>query len=57
MNVTVMGTGHVGLVTSVAFASLGRRVVGTDIDAEKIASLSAGVSPVLRAGPGRGAAA
>ncbi|HYG71595.1 MAG TPA: UDP-glucose/GDP-mannose dehydrogenase family protein [Actinomycetota bacterium] len=50
MNVTVMGTGHVGLVTSVALASLGNRVVGTDIDAEKISLLSAGTSPFFEPG-------
>jgi UDPglucose 6-dehydrogenase len=50
MNVTVMGTGHVGLVTSVAFASLGHQVVGTDIDAEKIDLLAGGTSPFFEPG-------
>ena len=40
-----MGTGHVGLVTCVALASLGHDVVGTDIDGEKISLLSQGNSP------------
>jgi UDPglucose 6-dehydrogenase len=40
-----MGTGHVGLVTCVAFSTIGHDVVGTDIDEEKIALLRHGVSP------------
>jgi UDPglucose 6-dehydrogenase len=39
MNVGVIGTGHVGLVTCVSLASFGHRVIGTDQDAEKIATL------------------
>ena len=45
MKVAVIGTGHVGLVTCVALAKMGHEVVGTDIDAEKIALLQDGVSP------------
>jgi UDPglucose 6-dehydrogenase len=41
MNVGVIGTGHVGLVTCVSLASFGHRVIGTDQDAEKIATLRA----------------
>jgi UDPglucose 6-dehydrogenase len=50
MQVAVMGTGHVGLVTGVAFASLGHDVVATDIDGEKIRLLLDGVSPFYEAG-------
>jgi UDPglucose 6-dehydrogenase len=50
MKVAVMGTGHVGLVTGVAFASLGHDVVATDIDGEKIRLLQDGVSPFYEAG-------
>ena len=50
MNVTVMGTGHVGLVTSVALASLGHRVVGTDVDEEKISRLMEGICPFYEPG-------
>lgn len=50
MKVAVMGTGHVGLVTGVAFASLGHDVVATDIDGEKIRLLQAGTSPFYEAG-------
>src|SRR5512134_2733073 len=50
MKVAVMGTGHVGLVTGVAFASLGHDVVATDIDGEKIRLLQAGTSPFYEDG-------
>ncbi|MGH2819014.1 MAG: NAD(P)-binding domain-containing protein [Actinomycetota bacterium] len=41
MNVGVVGTGHVGLVTCASLAALGHDVVGTDVDGEKIAALEA----------------
>ena len=45
MKIAVVGTGHVGLVTGVAFASLGHRVVGTDASAERIDLLKRGIPP------------
>jgi UDPglucose 6-dehydrogenase len=45
MKVAVVGTGHVGLVTSVALATLGHRVVGIDADPERMASLQRGRVP------------
>ncbi|MGZ4131502.1 MAG: UDP-glucose dehydrogenase family protein [Actinomycetota bacterium] len=50
MKVAVMGTGRVGLVTCVAFAHLGHDVVGTDVDADKIALLQRGVPPFFEPG-------
>ena len=50
MKTTVVGTGHVGLVTAVAFASLGHEVTGTDSDKEKIARLQAGEVPFYEPG-------
>ncbi len=50
MRVAVLGTGHVGLVTGVAFATLGHHVVATDIDQEKIARLRGGESPFYEPG-------
>ena len=50
MNVAVIGTGHVGLVTCVALAHLGHRVAGTDADGEKIALLRRGSSPFYEPG-------
>jgi UDPglucose 6-dehydrogenase len=45
MKLAVVGTGHVGLVSCVAFSSLGHEVVGTDVDEERIRQLQSGVSP------------
>jgi UDPglucose 6-dehydrogenase len=50
MKVAVIGTGHVGLVTSVALASLGHEVVGADADQEKMALLERGDPPFYEPG-------
>jgi UDPglucose 6-dehydrogenase len=50
MRVAVMGTGHIGLVTCVTFASIGHDVVGTDIDSERITLLRKGVPPFYEPG-------
>jgi UDPglucose 6-dehydrogenase len=50
VNVAVMGTGHVGLITCVALASIGHEVTGTDIDAERIALLQRLVPPFFEPG-------
>ncbi|HEX6207421.1 MAG TPA: UDP-glucose/GDP-mannose dehydrogenase family protein [Actinomycetota bacterium] len=50
MRVTVVGTGHVGLVTCASLAALGHEVVGTDADGEKIAQLQRGLSPFFEPG-------
>ena len=46
MNLAVIGTGYVGLVTAACFAELGHTVIGVDIDEEKIKKLKAGKSPI-----------
>ena len=43
----IIGTGYVGLTTGACFAHLGHEVVCADIDAEKVARLSAGDVPIL----------
>jgi UDPglucose 6-dehydrogenase len=50
MRIAVIGTGHVGLVTSVVFAHLGHEVGATDVDSEKIALLKRGSSPFYEPG-------
>lgn len=50
MNVTVIGTGYVGLVQAVGLAELGNDVVGVDIDERKVAQLTAGTSPIYEPG-------
>jgi len=42
MDITIIGTGYVGLVTGACLASLGNKVVCFDIDKEKIESLKQG---------------
>ena len=46
MNITVAGTGYVGLVTGVCLAEMGHQVTGIDIQREKIEMLQAGRSPI-----------
>ena len=50
MNVAVIGTGYVGLVTAVVLADLGHTVIGVDNDPRKLAQLRAGVSPIYEPG-------
>ena len=46
MNVAVIGTGYVGLVTGVCFSEIGHQVVCIDIDAAKIQKLQKGLCPI-----------
>ncbi|WP_158618392.1 UDP-glucose/GDP-mannose dehydrogenase family protein [Candidimonas sp. SYP-B2681] len=45
MNVTIIGTGYVGLVTAACLAEVGNTVICVDKDAKKIAQLTAGELP------------
>lgn len=54
--IAVIGTGYVGLSTGVGMAELGHQVVGADIDAAKVNSLTAGISPIAEAGMNEGIA-
>ena len=45
MKISVIGTGHVGLVTVACMADLGHEVIGMDADTHKIESLQAGTVP------------
>ncbi len=49
-DLAVIGCGYVGLVTATCFAEMGYRVHGIDIDAERVAMLQAGQSPVFEPG-------
>jgi UDPglucose 6-dehydrogenase len=42
MNITIFGSGYVGLVTGACFAEVGNTVTCVDIDAERVARLNAG---------------
>ena len=46
LRITVIGCGYVGLVTGTCLAEAGHQVVCTDNDAERIATLKAGVVPI-----------
>jgi len=50
MNIAVVGTGYVGLVTGVCFSEMGINVVCVDIDKDKIQKLKEGVTPIYEPG-------
>ena len=50
MNITIIGTGYVGLVTGACLADLGNHVVCLDLDADKIALLNSGGVPIYEPG-------
>ncbi len=49
-NLTVVGVGHVGLVTGACFADLGNQVVALDTDQDRIAGLQQGQLPIYEPG-------
>lgn len=48
--VTVIGCGHVGLVTAAGLAHLGHRIIGLDVDSDLVATLRGGVVPFVEPG-------
>ena len=50
MNICVVGTGYVGLVTGAVFADLGNEVICIDNQPEKVAELTAGHMPIYEPG-------
>ena len=50
MNVCVIGTGYVGLVTGVCLAHLGHEVICVDNNEAKVAQMQAGKSPIYEPG-------
>ena len=47
MNITVIGTGYVGLVTGACFSKMGNKVYCVDIDEDKIKGLKNNVLPIF----------
>ncbi len=50
MNIAVVGTGYVGLVSGTCFAETGNHVICVDIDAEKVKRMSQGEVPIYEPG-------
>ncbi len=50
MNIAVIGTGYVGLVTGTCFAETGNHVVCVDIDEDKVRRMQAGEVPIFEPG-------
>lgn len=47
MNITIIGTGYVGLASGVCFAEVGHSVLCVDIDQEKVAKMQQGQTPMF----------
>jgi UDPglucose 6-dehydrogenase/GDP-mannose 6-dehydrogenase len=50
MEISIVGTGYVGLVTGACLAERGHRVIAVDLDLDKVRSINAGIAPFFEPG-------
>lgn len=50
MKISIIGSGYVGLVTGISFASFGHKIIFIDIDENRIKTINQNISPIYESG-------